>query len=109
MTEDNRDQYGRKDEKLKIYRIPLNFKIDASVLGFTIEWKRLFESLAVGAICFLTALMIGGMCESYAWYRGIRFYWWNSSFYGWYQWSILIRLPIKNLPFHERTEGIWSS
>ena len=42
MTEDNRDQYGRKDEKLKIYRIPLNFKIDASVLGFTIEWKRLF-------------------------------------------------------------------
>lgn len=61
MTEDNRDQYGRKDEKLKIYRIPLNFKIDASVLGFTIEWKRLFESLAVGAICFLTALMIGGM------------------------------------------------
>ena len=44
MTEDNRDQYGRKDEKLKIYRIPLNFKIDASVLGFTIEWKRLFES-----------------------------------------------------------------
>ena len=33
MTEDNRDQYGRKDEKLKIYRIPLNFKIDASVLG----------------------------------------------------------------------------
>ena len=61
MTEDNKDQYGRKDEKLKIYRIPLNFKIDASVLGFTIEWKRLFESLAVGAICFLTALMIGGM------------------------------------------------
>ena len=61
MTEDNKDQYGRKDENLKIYRIPLNFKIDASVLGFTIEWKRLFESLAVGAICFLTALMIGGM------------------------------------------------
>ena len=27
MTEDNRDQYGRKDEKLKIYRIPLNFKL----------------------------------------------------------------------------------
>ena len=51
----------QKDQKLKIYRIPLNFKIDASVLGFTIEWKRLFESLAVGAICFLTALMIGGM------------------------------------------------
>lgn len=43
MTEDNRDQYGRKDEKLKIYRIPLNFKIDASVLGFTIEWKCLLN------------------------------------------------------------------
>ena len=62
MTEDNKDQYGRKDEKLKIYRIPLNFKIDASVFrDLQFEWKRLFESLAVGAICFLTALMIGSM------------------------------------------------
>lgn len=33
MTEDNKDQYGRKDEKLKIYRIPLNFKKDASGLS----------------------------------------------------------------------------
>lgn len=113
MTEDNKDQYGRKDEKLKIYRIPLNFKIDASVLGFTIEWKRLFESLAVGAICFLTALMIGGMfsldakvmlgIEALGFIGGTA-----ASMVGINGVSLLDYL-LRIFHFHERTEGIWSS
>lgn len=59
--ENNKDQFGRKDETINIYRIPMNFKIDASFLGFTIQWKRLFESLVVGVLCFITVLIIGGM------------------------------------------------
>lgn len=61
MTEDNKDQFGRKDEKINTYVIPQNFKVDASFLGFTIQWKRLIESLAVGVILFFVALIVGSM------------------------------------------------
>lgn len=59
MAEDNRDPFGRKDEEIKVFRIPLNFKMDASFLGFTIQWKRLLESLAVGVACFAVVLILG--------------------------------------------------
>ena len=42
----------KKENELNTYFIPLNYKLDASLFGIEIKWKRVGESVLIGLIAF---------------------------------------------------------
>lgn len=42
----------KKENELNTYIIPLNYKLDASLFGIEIKWRRFGESVVIGLIAF---------------------------------------------------------
>ena len=52
---------NKKDNELDEYIIPINYKLDASVFGIEIKWKRFGESLIIGFFIFIAVSSLFSM------------------------------------------------